>query len=363
MPHGRLALGVEREKLLGHVVDGFAHARLARFPDRRAQPVERGRLASQRLVFLHQVKPRERHVELRVVRVVQQHEFAGRAFDHHLPQAFELPDAVIHVHHIVARLQIGEIAEETRRLRPRARSLGRRKRLEKIGVAVDREPRLGKHHAFGQRRFHEHHRGRVAAAAFLRQPRHRHVFFQLAQAVGQFVFVADIGKALEFARARGGNHHMLARAEPAPHFGHERGHVSVVARGRLRLHGERRQHLPSPTPDARSPGAGRVRARATIPLRRKCNGSGGSASGSSASSKASASRARYFSIAASSSDGSSRTTSGSAARSNSTPLRSSLQHLAKFPAGIETPAARCRRGRTDGARAALEHFGMPQRIR
>ena len=37
-----LALGVEREELFRHIVDGFAHARLARFPDGGAQPVELG---------------------------------------------------------------------------------------------------------------------------------------------------------------------------------------------------------------------------------------------------------------------------------------------------------------------------------
>ena len=234
-----LALGVKREELLRHVVDGLAHARLARFPDGRAQAIERGLHAAERLIFLHQVDARERHVELRVSGVAQEHEFAGRAFDDHLPQAFELADAVVHVNDIVARLQVREIAEETRRLRPRARAL-RRQRLEKIGVAVDGELRFGKHDAFAQRRLDEHHGWCVAAARFLCQARDGHVFLELAQAVGNFVLVADIGETFEFARARGGHHHVLARGQPAPDFGHERGDVSVVARGGLRFDRERR---------------------------------------------------------------------------------------------------------------------------
>ena len=123
------ALGVEREKLLRHVVDGLAHARLARFPNGRAQAVERRLDAAERLIFLHEVEARERNVKLRVARISQEHEFAGRAFDDHLPQAFELADAVIHVNDVIARLQIGEIAEEAGGLRPRTRAL-RRKRFK-----------------------------------------------------------------------------------------------------------------------------------------------------------------------------------------------------------------------------------------
>ena len=40
-PAADLALRIQRQKLFGHVVDGLAHARLARFPDSRAQAVER----------------------------------------------------------------------------------------------------------------------------------------------------------------------------------------------------------------------------------------------------------------------------------------------------------------------------------
>ncbi len=111
-----LALGIQGKELFRHVGDGLAHARLARFPNSGAETVE-GRLhAAERLIFLDEVDARERNVEFRVVRITQKHEFAGGAFDDYLAQAFELADAVIHVNDVVARLEVGEIAEEASRL-------------------------------------------------------------------------------------------------------------------------------------------------------------------------------------------------------------------------------------------------------
>ena len=112
MARGGFAFGVELEKLLGHVVDGFADARLARFPDGGAEAVERGRGAAERLIFLNEVEPRERDVEFGVVRVMQKHEFAGGTFDDYLAQAFELADAVIDVDDKIAGLEIRKIAEK-----------------------------------------------------------------------------------------------------------------------------------------------------------------------------------------------------------------------------------------------------------
>ncbi len=57
-----LALGVKREKLVGHVADGFADARLARFPDARSEAIERGLGAAERLIFLDQVEARQGNV-------------------------------------------------------------------------------------------------------------------------------------------------------------------------------------------------------------------------------------------------------------------------------------------------------------
>ena len=48
---GRFSLGVEFQKLIRHVADGFLHARLARFPNRGAQAVELRLDAAERLYF------------------------------------------------------------------------------------------------------------------------------------------------------------------------------------------------------------------------------------------------------------------------------------------------------------------------
>ena len=75
------------------------------------------------------------------------------------------------------------------------------------------------------------------AAAFFGQARHRGVFFQLAHAIGQLEFVADVGEAFEFAGAGGGNHHLFARRDAGAGFGDEGGDVAVIARGGLGLQG------------------------------------------------------------------------------------------------------------------------------
>ena len=86
---------------------------------------------------------------------------------------------------------------------------------------------------------HKHHRGSAAAARLFGQARDRDVFLEFAQAVGHFVFMADVGEALEFAGGRRGHHYVLARAQAAADFGHESRDVAVIARGGLRLDGER----------------------------------------------------------------------------------------------------------------------------
>ena len=220
------------------------------------------------MIFLDQVQPRQRHVELRVVRIAQEHEFAGRAFDRHLAQALELADAVVHVHHVIAGLEVRKIAEEARRLRRgnagarAAEAFRRDRRCRRARAALRETRRLRLSGAFTSTIA-----GAAAAAAFFREARDRGVFFELAQAVGQFVFVADVGEALEFARARGGNHHVLARRKPPAHFGHERGHVAVIARGRLRSQRERSGALGRDRQMLDARGAEKAEARATIPLR------------------------------------------------------------------------------------------------
>ena len=65
------SLGVKRQKLVRHVLERFADARLARGPAGAAEPVERWLSAFDDAVALHQVHALQRHVEARVVGVAQ----------------------------------------------------------------------------------------------------------------------------------------------------------------------------------------------------------------------------------------------------------------------------------------------------
>ena len=233
---GHFALGIQLEKFLGHVADGFADARLARFPDGGAEAVERGRDAAERLIFLNQVEASERDVELGVLGVAQEHEFAVRAFDRHLAQAFELADAVVHVDDEIAGLEIGEIAEEAGRFWARAGALrGRRKSFEKIRVAVDGEIGVGDYDAFAGGRFDEDHSGNVTAVRFFGKAADGNIFFEFTETVGHFIFVADVRKALELTGARGRDHYLFAGGEAAADFSDEGGDVTVIAGGGLRV--------------------------------------------------------------------------------------------------------------------------------
>src|SRR6202008_3009066 len=111
----------------------------------------------------------------------------------------------------------------------------RRKRFEKIRVAVDRETRFGDHNAFAGGRLDQDHAGYVAAVRFFGEPADSDIFFKLAQSIGNFIFVADIGEAFEFAGGGGRHHILFAGRELFSDFGHEGGDVAVIASGRLSL--------------------------------------------------------------------------------------------------------------------------------
>ena len=114
---GHAALRVELQQLVRHVAHFGFDARLACGPRGAAQPVERRRRFARAAIFLHQVHARQRHVQLGVARVFEQHEVALLLALDDLAEAQKLPDAVRDVHHVIARLQIGQIRRERRQLR------------------------------------------------------------------------------------------------------------------------------------------------------------------------------------------------------------------------------------------------------
>ena len=142
---------------------------------------------------------------------------------------------MIDVHHVIARLQIREIAEETRSLRPRARTLLRSggQGLEEVCVAIQSESRVNEHHAVFEGSFDQHHGRTRGSGTFFGKARHRGVFFEFAHAIGQLELVADVGKAFEFTRARGRDKNVFACGDAAANFGYKRGHVTVIPSGGL----------------------------------------------------------------------------------------------------------------------------------
>ena len=153
-----------------------------------------------RAVTLHQIEAFERHIEARIVRVAQAHELAARAAIFNLVQSLELADAVIHVNDVIPGLELGKIAEKTRRLGPPPRRRARGHRFKQISGPVDRQVSVGKNDAIGERRAAQHNRGNAAGRGVLRQARAGGVFFNLSQAVRNLIFMAKIDVPLEFAR-------------------------------------------------------------------------------------------------------------------------------------------------------------------
>ena len=74
----RLALGVELQELVGHVLDGLLRPLLGLLPRARPQLVERREGRPDLGVFLDEVQVLDRDVELVVVAVAELHEFAAR---------------------------------------------------------------------------------------------------------------------------------------------------------------------------------------------------------------------------------------------------------------------------------------------
>jgi len=117
VPLGRLALGIELEQLIGHVLHGLAHPRLGLGPLLAAQAIQhRGGAGIGRAVLLNQVQPGERDVEPRLLGKLQHHEFHLDAVLLNLPQPHVAGDAMLHVHYVIAYRQIAKIRDEGSRL-------------------------------------------------------------------------------------------------------------------------------------------------------------------------------------------------------------------------------------------------------
>ena len=226
MPTRGFSRGVEREELVGHVFERFADARFAGVPAGAAELVERGMGAFDDAVTLDEVHALERNVEARVVGVAEEHEFAAAAVGFDQAQAFELADAVIDVDDEVAGFEFGEIAEESGGADFAAGAIDGGSGFEEIGVAEERELRIGERDAFGEGRADEKQRGGFVGAF---GGETGGGVFGFAEDVGRFVFAADVGEALDFAGAGGGEEDFAAVGELRFDFGHAGDDVAMEA--------------------------------------------------------------------------------------------------------------------------------------
>ena len=152
-----VALGVELEQLVGHVLHGLRHAGLGLGPLLRAEPVQHGRGAGVGgAILLNQVEARERHVELGLLGEFENHELDGEAVLHDLLQALVLRDAVLDVDDVVADGEVAKVGDESRGLR--SLRLGARGDVGIVGEIVgaeDDQVRIGKADAGGDLRAHD----------------------------------------------------------------------------------------------------------------------------------------------------------------------------------------------------------------
>ena len=195
---------------------------LVRVPRDAAQPVERGRRAFARAaIFLDQIHARERHVELGVARVFEQHEVALVVALRDLARAQEPADAVRFVHHVVARFQIGHVGGEGGELRFGGAGFGDQiGRIEKIFGAEDGDVRFGKNDAAPDQSFdQERAGGRAGDVGTLGEIGARGVGGIEAQLEGNRVFLENVGQPLQFARGSGEEDHAIAVLHQIARFG------------------------------------------------------------------------------------------------------------------------------------------------
>src|SRR5260370_7920347 len=91
--------------------------------------------ALEHAVTLNEIHAFQRNVEARIFGVPQKHELAAVAVGFDLAKSLKLPDAVIHVDHIIAGLQLGKIAEEAGGANFAAGAFNGGCDVEKVGMA------------------------------------------------------------------------------------------------------------------------------------------------------------------------------------------------------------------------------------
>ncbi len=142
LPRG--ALGVELEQFGGGVAHLLRGARARLVPLAAAQLVQRRFLGLRARVARDHLELRHRHVELVAAVVFEQQEFGHAFAEVEVDQAAVAADAVLHVHHRVADLEFGEVAQHAldRALRLGAAALAPHRAGVELGLG-DHRPALG----------------------------------------------------------------------------------------------------------------------------------------------------------------------------------------------------------------------------
>ena len=190
-------------------------------------------------VLLDQIEPLDGHEQLGVVVIAQLEELlrALAAADAELLEADELADAVIHVHHEIADLEVAEVGEE-RLGDARAALAGVALLVEDVALDVDLQRR---HRPAGTRATRaptaDEHRRRVRVLGAL----HRH---------GHDVVLAqNLDHPLGAARALGDEEHGVAALARLAHVGHPVADAAVELQRRLA------RTCATPVPASSSPSA------------------------------------------------------------------------------------------------------------
>jgi hypothetical protein len=182
-------------------------------------------------IALDEIHAFERNVKASVFGVAEKHEFAAASLGFDEAEAFKLTDAVIDVNDKIAGLQLGEITEETRGANFAAGTFDGGSNVEKVTITVKSDLGFRKGNAGGKRGAEENE-GRGFGCVFRGETGGG--FFGFAENIGDFVFTADIGEALKFAEAGGGEIGGATVSELRLDIGEAGDNVAVEARCRAR---------------------------------------------------------------------------------------------------------------------------------
>ncbi len=212
---GLVALGVELEQFVGHVLHGLADASLGLGPLLRAELVELRRGACVRgTVFLDEVEARKRDVELGGLGEFENHELDGETVLHNLFQALILRDAMLDMHDIIADGEVAEVRDKGRGLR--LLRLDARCYVGFVGEIVcakENQPCIRQAHAGGNRRAQNHRHARIVGevTCLFQHSLTARLNHAATQPVGNLILAQHRCHALDIALMRRGNYDACIR--------------------------------------------------------------------------------------------------------------------------------------------------------